>query len=173
MTREGLVGGATVKMTKGVTLEAGGSALDISYLIEGLPQDHATHFSVEFNLAGLPSGADYRFFNQQRQDQRLGDLGTLLELENVNELGLVDEWQGIDLKWTANQPTNVWTYPVETVSQSESGIELVHQSVTVQPHWFVKGDANGRWTVSMRLTANTSVAESRASGRKECEGVKV
>ena len=45
----------------------------------------------------------------------------------------------------------MWAFPVETVSQSEGGFELVHQSVCVQPHWMVSGDAEGRWGVKMRL----------------------
>jgi alpha-amylase len=47
------------------------------------------------------------------------------------------------------------------VSQSEGGFELVHQSVVVQPHWFIQGDAEGRWSVTMRLACDTSLAESR------------
>ena len=52
---------------------------------------------------------------------------------------------GIDVQLTMNRPSDVWTFPIETVSQSEGGFELVHQSVMVQPHWVVRGDASGRW----------------------------
>ncbi|HZL88913.1 MAG TPA: alpha-amylase/4-alpha-glucanotransferase domain-containing protein, partial [Pirellulaceae bacterium] len=62
---------------------------------------------------------------------------------------------------TANRPTHIWTFPIQTVSQSEGGFELVHQSVAVLPHWQIRGDASGRWTVTMTLTANTALAESR------------
>ena len=61
----------------------------------------------------------------------------------------------------ANRPTGFWTFPIGTVSQSESGIELVHQSVVVQPHWIVRGDKQGRWSVVMRLSADTSLAQQR------------
>ena len=67
----------------------------------------------------------------------------------------------IDVHWTANRPTHLWTFPVETVSQSEGGFELVHQSVAVMPHWFVQGDAEGRWSVTMKLTVDSGLAESR------------
>ena len=40
-----------------------------------------------------------------------------------------------------DRPSALWTFPIETVSQSEAGFELVHQSVVVQPHWFVEADA--------------------------------
>jgi hypothetical protein len=64
---------------------------------------------------------------------------------------------------TTNRPTGFWTFPVATVSQSESGIELVHQSVAVLPHWLVRGDSEGRWSVTLQLDLNTAAAESRQS----------
>jgi alpha-amylase len=161
MSRDGNAFGIPIKLTKGVTLSAGSADLEIAYLLENLPQDRTLHFSVEFNLAGLPSGAEDRFFYRGDHDNRHGQLGTQLDLIDVDDLGLVDQWLGIDIHWSADRPTNVWTFPIETVSQSEGGFELVHQSVVVQPHWHVRGDANGRWAVTMRLALDTSLAESR------------
>jgi len=136
-------------------------------LLENLPQQRTLHFAVEFNLAGLPAGADDRFFYQGDHNNRLGQLGTQLDLTDVDDLGLVDQWLGIDVHWSADRPTNVWTFPIETVSQSEGGFELVHQSVVVQPHWHVRGDARGRWAVTMRLALDTSLAESRSAHAEE------
>ncbi len=76
-------------------------------------------------------------------------------------MGLTDEWLGIDVDLAFSRPTDIWTYPIETVSQSEGGFELVHQSVVVQPHWHVQGDIDGRWSVSIQLTLDTALAESR------------
>lgn len=160
LTRTGSVGDMPMRITKGVTLEAGGATLEISYLLEGLPADRELHFGVEFNLAGLPAGLEDRFFHQS-SGQRLGHLGTRLDLHDVSDLGVSDQWLGIDVRWQSDRPTRLWTFPVETVSQSEGGFELVHQSVVVHPHWHVRGDAQGQWSVTMRLTADTSLAESR------------
>jgi len=41
---------------------------------------------------------------------------------------------------------------VQSVSQSEGGFELVHQSVVVMPHWIVTPDAEGTWKVALRLS---------------------
>ena len=90
-----------------------------------------------------------------------------LDLNDVKDLGLVDRWLGIDVHWSADQSTHVWTFPIETVSQSEGGFELVHQSVVVQPHWHVRGDANGRWAVTMRLSLDTTLAERRSAQVEE------
>jgi alpha-amylase len=157
LSRSGTVYDHEVRITKGVTLASGGSALRIAYLLEGLPQDRPLHFGVELNFAGLPAGADDRYF--YRGEERLGQLGTRLDLADVKQLGLVDEWLGIDLCLTANCPTSFWTFPIESVSQSEGGFELVHQSVVVQPHWFVVGDHKGRWSATLDLVIDTTRSE--------------
>ncbi len=160
MVREGYAAGERVKISKGVTLNAGSPMLEIAYLLEGLPRDRALHFGVEFNFAGLPAGADDRYFHDLEQ-RRLGQLGTALNLTDVRGLGLTDEWLGIDVRLKLSKPTHFWTYPVATVSQSEGGFELVHQSVCVIPHWFVVPDDEGRWSVTMALALDTRLAESR------------
>ena len=160
LAREGNAWGHTLKITKGITLEAGSSTLAIAYLLEGLNPGQSFHFSVEFNFAGMPSGLDDRYFHDG-EGQRLGHLGQQLDLRDVRTLDLVDEYLGLDVGWKASRPSGLWTYPVETVSQSEGGFELVHQSVVVQPHWIVQGDASGRWSVTMELAIDTSMAERR------------
>ncbi|MCL4201186.1 MAG: DUF1926 domain-containing protein [Pirellulaceae bacterium] len=162
MTRQGNAWGIPLTITKGVKLGAGSSKLEIAYLIEGLPPDAELHLAIEFNFAGLPWKADDRYF-AQGADRRLGDLGSKLDLRDADRLDLVDQWLGISAQLTTNRPTGFWTFPVATVSQSESGIELVHQSVAVLPHWLVRGDSEGRWSVTLQLDLNTAAAESRQS----------
>ncbi len=161
LTSSGSVGGASVKITKSVTLEAGSSALEIAYLLEGLPPGHPLHFAVEFNFAGLPAGVDDRYFYGPER-HRFGQLATRLDLTDEKELGLVDEWLGIDVNLVFSRPSGLWTFPVESVSQSEGGFELVHQSVVVQPHWIIEGDAEGRWSVGINLAIDTRAAEIRS-----------
>jgi alpha-amylase len=164
MTRAGNAWGHPLKITKGITLEAGGSSLEIAYLLEGLPErlpdNRVLHFGIEFNLAGLPSGADDRYFHRGERI-RLGRLETVLDLKDAQDISLTDEWLGIDVRLGINRPSAIWAFPVETVSQSEGGFELVHQSVVVQPHWLIKPDADGRWSVTITLSVDTRQAESR------------
>lgn len=159
LERTGNVDGLPIKMIKGVTMQAGSSVLEISYLLEGLPKDRSLLFAPEFNFAGMPSGADDRYFFQG--EHRLGQLGHWQDLHAQTELGLTDEWLGLSVGFQVNQPTHFWSFPVETVSQSEGGFELVHQSVAVLPHWNVQGDADGRWSVTFKLNVDTSLAETR------------
>lgn len=150
MRREGNAWGIPLTITKGITLFSGSHALEVTYLIEGLPPRRPFHFGVEFNFAGLPSGADDRFFYDSRAE-RMGHLGTTLDLESTDYLGLIDQWLGVNVQLTINRRAGIWCFPIETVSQSEGGFELVHQSVCAMPHWLVVGDDQGRWSVSMDL----------------------
>ena len=103
LTAQGLVGGQPLRITKSVTLEAGSSLLEIHYLLEGLPQEQPLLFAVEFNFAGMPGGADDRYF-YGRDRHRLGQLGTQLDQADVAELGLVDEWLGLEANLSFSRP---------------------------------------------------------------------
>jgi alpha-amylase len=162
LIREGRVVDHSIRITKGLTLEAGDDVLQIAYLLEGLPPGETFHFGVEWNLAGMPGGLDDRYFRDARGNA-LGQLGAQLELRDVDSLALVDQWLCLAVELRADRPTHIWTYPIETVSQSEGGFELVHQSVVVLPHWYVTAGADGRWSVIMSLAIDTTAAENQPS----------
>lgn len=150
MQRDGNVWGYPVTITKGVTMVRGGSELEILYVLDHLPSDRDLEFAIEFNFAGMPGNAEGRYFHDGSGTQ-LGGLHSVLDLSSRNEFSLVDRWLGLEVGLFADQPTGWWAYPVATVSQSEGGFELVHQSVCVLPHWHVRPDVRGRWSVRLRM----------------------
>ena len=138
-------------------------------MLEDLPPGQPLHFAVEFNFAGLPSGADDRYFSDS-DGNRLGQLGEQLDLQDATGLSLSDRWLGIDVSLNIDQPSGIWAFPIETVSQSEGGFELVHQSVCVQPHWLVRGDAEGRWAAQMTIN---SICEPQANSSQEQQVIRL
>ncbi len=150
LRREGNAWGVPITLTKALTLSAGQDKLQVSYLMEGLPPGRPFHFAIEWNFAGMPAGADDRFFFDVN-GRCLGQLGSQLDLQGTNYLGLIDQWLGVSVQLTLNRPSSLWTFPIEAVSQSEAGFEAIHQSVCVMPHWIVQGDVAGRWSVSMDI----------------------
>ncbi len=152
MRRDGNAWGIPITLTKAITMVAGSDRLSITYLLENLPPGQPLHFAIEMNFAGLPSGADDRYFSDAAGN-RLGQLGEQLDLRDATGLSLSDRWLGIDVSLEIDRPSGIWAFPIETVSQSEAGFELVHQSVCVQPHWIITGDADGRWVVQIEMTA--------------------
>jgi alpha-amylase len=162
MWREGKLGPFPVKLTKSVAMtSAEGGTLDIVYTLENLPANLPIHFGVEFNFAAMPAGAADRYYYGEH-GQSLGTLDSRLSTSPSSRLGLVDEWLGVDVALETSQPASFWTQPIQTVSQSESGFELVHQSCAVIPHWQFTAPADGRWTVRLCLSVDTTVSQARA-----------
>jgi alpha-amylase len=161
LTRTGQVGTSTAKVTKTIALDSSASGeLDVRYELEGLTPGEPIHFAVEWNFAALASGADDRYFYDNIGQQR-GRLDTVQVLPACERVGLVDEWLGIDVALDCSQTGDIWTFPIQTVSQSEGGFELVHQSACVVPNWQFTAPDDGRWSVQLRMSVDTSVAQAR------------
>ena len=165
LTRTGEVDGRTVTLTKTLTLEAARPGeLHVSYELAGLPTDRTLRLGIEWNVAGLAPGADDRYLYADAAETgslTLGPIETVTDRDGTDRIGLVDEWLGLDVGLALSRPATVWTHPIETVSSSEGGLELVYQSTAVVPVWTVQADADGTWRVEMTLHCDTSAAQAR------------
>jgi alpha-amylase len=56
-------------------------------------------------------------------------------LEDVSEIQLVDEWVGMKVVLKMNRNCNLWRFPIETVSLSESGFERIFQGSCLLLYW--------------------------------------
>ncbi len=80
---------------------------------------------VEFNL-GLLSAGPGRFctsretLSTERLDLPASDSG-------ISRLSVHDEHRKMIIEFSISQPADLWRFPVETVSQSESGLERNYQ----------------------------------------------
>jgi alpha-amylase len=82
-------------------------------------------------------------------------------LPNADRIGLVDEWRGLDVSLALSRRGRIGAFPIQTVSQSEGGFELVHQSTVVMLQWSVQPDEQGRWEVTLSLKLDVARAMSR------------
>ena len=146
MERPGVADGHALRVRKTVTLRAGDEALDVSYALEDLPPGVALCFAVEMNLAAMAGHAPDRYYSDAA-GTRLGMLDARMDLRRAEGLTLTDEWLDLSVALSWTRPAGVWCFPIETVSQSESGFEGVYQSSAVIPHWTVAADDAGRWEV--------------------------
>jgi alpha-amylase len=105
-------------------------------------------FAVEFNLAMLAGSDPSRYYRLPSEPQA-GLLADKKVFENQRELAVVDEWLGLEATLSCSEPAQMWAYPIETVSQSESGFELVFQSASVTPRWSLKVPPGGTWRVTL------------------------
>ncbi|MDO4629699.1 MAG: DUF1926 domain-containing protein [Planctomycetia bacterium] len=132
------------------TVKPVGDTLEMTWRLGNLPRWETLLFGVEFNFAGLPGHCDDRYF-LDADGNRLGDLSACLNTKASMFLGLVDEWQKLRVTLEVSRITDFWTYPVETVSNSEGGFELVHQAVCVIPHWYIRTENDSVWECRMNL----------------------
>ena len=161
MTRCGSVNKLRGRVRKIVVLSADRpSELLVRYELSEFPKDVPLHFGVELNFAAMPGHASDRYFYDSSGNQ-LGTLDYRLDIESSDRLSLIDEWLGLDIAVECSQGAGFWTLPIETISQSESGFELVQQSVCVVPHWEFVIPESGVWTTDLRLVFDTSISTAR------------
>lgn len=163
MVRSGQVNGRELQVRKTVNLDRSSASQEIEFLYElsGLPVGEPIQFAVEFNCAGVAAGAPDRFY-YDAEGRALGQLQSELDLHPTARIGLVDEWLGLDVSLEFSEPASLWTFPIQTISQSEGGYEGVHQSCVIVPRWTIQAGADGRWTMAIRMTMDTSAAQARA-----------
>ncbi len=157
--------GQAPKLTKTISLDTNfPSHLLIDYRLEDLQPEQPVHLAIEFNFSSMAAQAEDRFYYDE-EGSLLGRLGSEQNLTNQRRFGLVDEWLGIDNSLELSVPAGIWAYPVETVSQSEGGFELVHQSCAVVLHWEFTPDQS-TWHVAINLIMDTSAAQARRLAQK-------
>ncbi len=132
------------------TLQLTGDTLEFTWHLGNLPRWETLLFGSEFNFAGLPGHCEDRYFYDSC-GLHLGDLSTCLNTKTAPFLGLADDWQKLRVELNVSRITDFWTFPVETVSNSEGGFELVHQAVCVIPHWFIRSENDSEWECRMTL----------------------
>jgi alpha-amylase len=90
-------------------------------------------FAVELNLTLFSHDDPGRFLRVGGEGplgQRL-DLAQRHEMEEVSLLELVNDSQGWRVRLTPSRPARLWAWSVETVSQSEGGLERTYQGTSL------------------------------------------
>jgi len=106
-------------------------------------------FGVEMCYAMLAAHASDRYYYLNARDGKLGELGMRLDQPDVTRFGIVDEWQSLDIGLMYSLPAHVWSFPLETVSQSEAGFEAVYQGSVLLSRWAVELEPGKTWKLRM------------------------
>jgi alpha-amylase len=149
MERPGLAAGHSIHMRKTIELGSGATGMSVHYELDDLPPGVALHFAVEMNIAAMAGHAGDRYFSDDTGAQ-FGMLDTPLDLANSGGISLSDHWLDLAVGLTWSKSAGLWCFPIETVSQSDGGLERVYQSSAIVPHWSVVADDSRRWDVRIR-----------------------
>lgn len=150
---EGVVNGTKVCVTKNIKIEDGSPDLDIHYSlrhISGNPCD--IWFGPEFNFAMLNGRSDLcRYYTEggYLEDSCQTSRG---ESKNVSYFGIENRLIAVNIGLTFSEKCTLWRFPVETVSQSESGFEKEYQGSVLIPQWKFCLDNGMEWGIRIILT---------------------
>ncbi|MBM3118109.1 MAG: DUF1926 domain-containing protein [Chloroflexi bacterium] len=118
------------EVQKEIRLEAGQEKLDISYQLKNLSGSSIQAvFGSEWNINLLGGGhneqAYYRVPRLALDDYHLDSWG---ELANIEKIILGNRNLGLELGLMMEPKVSLWHFPVESVSNSEGGIERLYQA---------------------------------------------
>ena len=152
LERSGSVAGLGVKLQKELSLRSAASGFTVKYMITNLSAEELnTSFGPEFNFSLLAGDAHDRYYDIPGHVLDRRNLASIGETNNVNQVGLVDEWLKLRLSLVFSQPAVLWRAPVETVSQSEAGFERVYQSSMVMPIWRISLGPGSSWGIEIAV----------------------
>lgn len=81
---------------------------------------------IEFNFGLLSSGFG-RHCRSASQILSTEALNVRAQDQDINQLSVIDNHRGLSIEFDLSQAWDLWRFPVETVSQSESGLERNYQ----------------------------------------------
>jgi alpha-amylase len=112
------------------------AGMEVEYeIVNRSPAEVSFWFGVELNLTLLAANDPQRIFlfpGLQVADRRMISSGVLSEVESVR---LRDESVGFEVALDVAPTSQLWRFPLETVSQSERGFEKTYQGTVLLFHW--------------------------------------
>ena len=131
----------------------GEARMEVEYEITNRgPAETSLWFGVELNLT-LLAGNDLQrnllFPGLKVEDRRLCSSGSLPEVQNVR---LRDEAVGFEVSLDFFPKGQLWRFPLETISQSESGIQKTYQGTVFLIHWPFALQAGEKKPLSIHLS---------------------
>ena len=128
MSRGGQVDTSPAQVNKQVTIDGDSASMEIEYTITAGGSGLSCLFAVENVFSFLAGDAPDRYFDIPGREIAGGrNLASSGVEEDVERIRMVDEWLDLAMTMDLSPGTAVWRYPIETVSNSDSGFERVYQ----------------------------------------------
>ena len=128
MSRAGQVDTVPAQVKKQVTIDGDSTSMEIEYTVTAGGSGLSCLFAVENVFSFLAGDAPDRYFDIPGREIAGGrNLASSGVEEDVERIRMVDEWLDLAMTMDLSPGTAVWRYPIETVSNSDSGFERVYQ----------------------------------------------
>ncbi len=138
LQREGHVDGRTLRVDKRITLDAASARLGVRYHVHHLAgAPLAAVFVPELALTLLDGRSTERYYavpgrELSAEEKLLGSTGTFAR---ARSLRLVNRANLFEAELSFSAEVDVWRFPLETVSNSESGFERTYQGSIIAPRF--------------------------------------
>jgi hypothetical protein len=140
-----------VEMEKRFSVSGREKVVRASYRITYKGEKRKTNFGVEFNINLLAGNSPDRYYDipgHSLEDRKLASVGAL---KDVTEVRLIDEGNKMEVVLRADKSSNLWLFPIETVSLSENGFEKIFQGSCLLLHWPLELEPDGQFRVDLDL----------------------
>jgi len=128
MTREGGIypGGVRhpLRVTKTVSAAVDQPRIDLVTTVTNLGAEIDLWLARQWNFTLLTGMAEDRWIEVGDEKRTMGVSGIA---ESIEMIALNDAWKKLRVEMRVDEPTELWHFPVETVSQSEGGFERTYQ----------------------------------------------
>ena len=130
-----------LKVAKSVSIKPDSGEIEIGYKITNLDtREFEPWFGVEFNYS--------------LKDPHLNKVG---EAHGLTSINVNDQWYGVKIDFEFSKAADFWYFPIETVSDSEQGLERTYQELSLLFHWKFKLAPRAVWGV--KITKNIKIEE--------------
>jgi len=157
LSREGLVrqtSGAEIKiaLAKKISLAKDSGKIEVDYRIKNMSEQVLdSFFAVSFNLTVL--GPRDPQVGVVLADGSKESLASAALFPPTREITVFNRRDKIDFKLAfSSEPASIVQYPVETISQSESGIDRTYQASCIMPVWPIRLEKSSLWKLKLSLT---------------------
>ena len=136
MTRDGMVDGLSIRLSKTVTLTSGNAGFGVKYVISNLEEKTSASFvfAPEFNLT-MPHADSERYQLVFDGKEKPKKLDAPREEKSSGKVSINDTEGYISFNMALSRKCPIWAFPVKTVSQSEKAYELNYQSTAIVPRF--------------------------------------
>jgi len=159
--RRATIAGATVEVTRTLTLGGDRRGPTLALAVElkhrdGPPLD--ARIGVEWSTTMLGGGGNPAAWWDVAGERSAHDAAG--EASDLTSIAQGNDYIGVSVTTTTDEPADAWWAPIETVSNSENGFERVYQGSGLLLSWPVRLGAGERWT----RTVHHAVATTRDLG---------
>ena len=147
------VDGGAVAFERLGCLEAGGRQLSLKLEKKAVPVGAGT-LEMRYTLTNAGrERAEFVMGVEMNFSIGMKGLGAGIEQRNIKAVELHDEWRDLDIALRTNEAADISVSPVETISESESGLDKTYQGLAVllqRPFAMPAGESAG-FTVSLSV----------------------